>query len=198
MSTRLSREILRRLQLAHPRSHIIERDFDTDPLPHVDDEYVADLSLLEGDPLARQNNGSLARSEQLIRELEMADYVVIGTPMHNFTLPSALKAWVDHVVRVRRTFTYGAEGKVGLLNDRPIFVAVASGGFFYGDGAVQPDFLTPYLSAILATVGLHDIRFFPLEGMVFGPEMIDSAWNGAMAALDAHLPADLPARSASQ
>ena len=46
----------------------------------------------------------MSRSEELIQELESSDFVVIGTPMHNFTVPSALKAWIDHVVRVRRTF----------------------------------------------------------------------------------------------
>ena len=47
----------------------------------------------------------MSQSEELIAELESSDFVVIGTPMHNFTVPSALKAWIDHVVRVRRTFT---------------------------------------------------------------------------------------------
>jgi FMN-dependent NADH-azoreductase len=48
--------------------------------------------------------------------------------MHNFTVPSALKAWIDHIVRVRRTFDATQEGKQGRLCDRRIFVAVSSGG----------------------------------------------------------------------
>ena len=56
----------------------------------------------------------MSRSEELIQELESSDIVVIGTPMHNFTVPSALKAWIDHIVRVRRTFKVTTEGKVGL------------------------------------------------------------------------------------
>ena len=101
--------------------------------------------------------GSIARSEELIAELESSDFVVIGTPMHNFTVPSALKAWIDHVVRVRRTFNVTKEGKVGRLRDRPVFVAVSSGGRFSGERARQPDFLTPYLKAVLGTIGLHDL-----------------------------------------
>ena len=105
----------------------------------------------------------MSRSEELIQELESSDFVVIGTPMHNFTVPSALKAWIDHIVRVRRTFNVTTEGKVGTLRDRPVFVAVSSGGRFSGERARQPDFLTPYLKAILGTIGLHDLTFFSVR-----------------------------------
>ena len=62
----------------------------------------------------------MSQSEELIQELESADFVVIGTPMHNFTVPSVLKAWIDHIVRVRRTFDSTKEGYVGRLRDRPV------------------------------------------------------------------------------
>jgi FMN-dependent NADH-azoreductase len=53
----------------------------------------------------------MSRSEELIQELESANCVAIATPMHNFTVPVGLKAWIDHVVRVRRTFDATAHGK---------------------------------------------------------------------------------------
>ena len=117
----------------------------------------------------------MSQSEELIQELESSDFVVIGTPMHNFTVPSALKAWIDHVVRVRRTFNVTAEGKVGALRDRPVFVAVSSGGRYSGEHARQPDFLTPYLKAILGTIGLHDLTFFSVEGSALGPDAVAEA-----------------------
>jgi len=58
---------------------------------------------------------ALALSETLIAEVEAGDAIVISTPMHNFTLPSALKSWIDHIVRSGRTFRSSAGGKVGLL-----------------------------------------------------------------------------------
>jgi FMN-dependent NADH-azoreductase len=111
----------------------------------------------------------------LIRELEGADVVVIGTPMHNFTVPSALKAWIDHVVRARRTFETTAAGKVGKLQDRPVFVAISSGGRFSGDRARQPDYLTPYLKEILGMIGLRDVHFFAVQGTGAGPEAVAQA-----------------------
>ncbi|VVO35529.1 FMN-dependent NADH-azoreductase [Pseudomonas fluorescens] len=98
--------------------------------------------------------------------------VVIGTPMHNFTVPAALKVWIDHIARVRRTFNVGAAGKTSLLSDRPVFVAVSSGGIFSGERPRQPDFLTPYLKAVLGMIGLHDLAFFSVEGTAFGPEAV--------------------------
>jgi FMN-dependent NADH-azoreductase len=117
----------------------------------------------------------MSRSEELIRELEGADVVVIATPMHNFTVPSALKAWIDHIVRVRRTFNSAANGYVGTLPDRPVFIAVSSGGRFSGPRARQPDFLTPYLKAIFGTIGLHDLTFFSAEGSALGPDALSDA-----------------------
>ena len=128
----------------------------------------------------------MAQSEELIQELESSDFVVIGTPMHNFTVPSALKAWIDHIVRVRRTFNVSPAGKVSMLADRPVFIAISSGGRFSGERARQPDFLTPYLKAILGTIGLHDLTFFSVQGTVSGPDAIAEARTKADRALQEH------------
>ena len=50
------------------------------------------------------------------------------------------------------------------LRDRPVFVAVSSGGRYSGEQARQPDFLTPYLKAVLGIIGLHDLTFFSVQG----------------------------------
>jgi FMN-dependent NADH-azoreductase len=141
----------------------------------------------------------MSRSEELIQELECSDYVVIGTPMHNFTVPSALKAWIDHVVRVRRTFDSTREGYVGRLRDRPVFVAVSSGGRYSGERARQPDFLTPYLRAILGIIGLHDLTVFSIEGTVLGQDAVVEARIKTDQALEEHfrrLP--VPSQNAEQ
>ena len=62
-----------------------------------------------------------------------------------------------------------------MLRDRPVFVAVSSGGRFSGERARQPDFLTPYLKAILGTIGLHDLTFFSVQGTVSGPDAVAEA-----------------------
>lgn len=171
-SDRLARKIIELLLKGEPAATRTHRALGDGGLPHIDANYA----LAQHSSTAQiGREGSVARSEELIQELESADVVVIGTPMHNLSIPSALKAWIDHVVRARRTFNVGAEGKVGTLRDRPVFVAVASGGRFSGERARQPDFLTPYLSAILGTIGLRDLKFFSVQGTGLGEEALAEA-----------------------
>jgi FMN-dependent NADH-azoreductase len=184
-SSRLAHNIIERLLSREPSAHVVTRLVSGETLPHVDGSYAtsqqstADVS----------HGGSLALSDQLIAEVEQADVLVISTPMHNFSLPSALKAWIDHVARVRRTFNIGAQGKTALLSDRPVFIAIASGGRFSGERARQPDYLTPYLRDVLNMIGLHDLRLFSVQGTAMGPQAIDEARNQADEALQAHFSA---------
>jgi len=170
-SSRLSKNVIGYLLKNNPMATVINRRVAGDALSQVDEPYAtsqqssADVS----------QEGSIARSEALIEELESADVVVIGTPMHNFTVPAALKVWIDHIARVRRTFNVGPEGKTSLLRDRPVFISVSSGGRFSGEHPRQPDFLTPYLKAVLGMIGLHDLTFFTVEGTAFGPEAVAQA-----------------------
>ncbi|QSX75304.1 NAD(P)H-dependent oxidoreductase [Lysobacter arenosi] len=181
-SERLSRRIVDRLLQSERLAMVVRRHLGDGSLAHVDRDYATSQS--SSHDVSR--DGSMAQSETLIRELEEADYVVIGTPMHNLAVPSVLKAWIDHIVRARRTFEISAAGKIGLLHDRPVFIAVASGGWFAGERARQPDFLTPYLRAILATIGLHDVTFFAVQGTSAAPERVAETRESTERELQAH------------
>ncbi len=170
-SYRLSQKIVGHLLDSEPTATVIIRPIGG-AIADLDERYATALGGTERSFAELFAEGSMSRSEELIQELESADFVVIATPMHNFTVPAALKAWIDHVVRVRRTFNVTAEGKLGSLRDRPVFVAVSSGGRFSGERTHQPDFLTPYLKAILGTIGLHDLTFFSVEGSALGPDAL--------------------------
>lgn len=183
-SDRLARRILEHLCERHVGAMVIERPVGGGAVPHVDEVYA---QVLGG---ARQaspsDEGSLTLSELLIREVESADLLLIGTPLHNFTVPSGLKAWIDHVVRAQRSFRITPEGKLGLLQDRPVLVAVSSGGRFAGEDAREPDFLTPYLTAVLGTIGLRSLSFFSVERTAFGPDALAEARARADDALRRH------------
>ncbi|QJP13831.1 flavodoxin family protein [Starkeya sp. ORNL1] len=167
-SYRLSQKIIDHLMEREPEAIVVKRAIGGAVIPNVDENYA--ISQQSSADVSK--DGSMIYSEQLIRELESADFVVISTPMHNLTVPAALKAWIDHIVRARRTFNVTSAGKVGTLQDRPVYVAIASGGRFSGERARQPDFLTPYLTTILGTIGLHDLTFFSVQGTGSGPDAI--------------------------
>jgi len=169
-SRQLSAAVLARLRDLSPGTSVTRRDLGRNPIPHASADYAETLATPQN--LASEHAAATTRlSEQLIREIEAADVLVIGTPMNNFTLPSVLKAWIDQVLRVGRTIGVAPTGeKIGLLRDRPVYIGIASGGVFTGERAKQPDFLIPYLKAALGCIGLTSLHFLPLQATAFRDE----------------------------
>ena len=190
-SRQLSAAIVGKLLEVAPAASIDRRDLGADPLPHATPDYATTLS--SPATLAAPLAGSLDLSETLIREVEAADAIVIGTPMHNLTVPSVLKAWIDQILRAGRTFRSTPAGKTGLIPDRPVFVGIASGGTFTGEHANQPDFLTPYLSAVLGSMGLKSLQFLPVQATAFlVGETAAAAREKALAMIDLSEVAEVP------
>ncbi len=185
-SSHLAQTIISFLRAQEPAAAVITRVLGDGTIPHINGPYATALGASHTSFVELFPEGSMVLSENLIQELESADAIVISTPMHNFTVPSALKAWIDHIVRVRRTFDITKQGYVGRLRDRPVFVAIASGAKFTGERARQPDFLTPYLKAVLGVIGLHDVTFFSVQGTSAGPDAIAEIRARTDQALQAH------------
>jgi FMN-dependent NADH-azoreductase len=189
-SRKLSAAIVQKLLEVAPDASISRRDLGFEPLPHTVACYAA--ALASPATLAAPPKGSLDVSEALIREVESADVIVVGTPMYNSTIPSVLKAWIDQVLRVGRTMKSTPAGKVGMLRDRPVFIGVASGAIFTGDRANQPDFLTPYLTLTLNSIGLEALEFLPIQATAFlGNDQAALAREKALAAIDLTVIRDL-------
>jgi FMN-dependent NADH-azoreductase len=190
-SRHLSAGIVKKLLEVAPSASISRRDLGAEPLPHAAADYATTLS--SPATLAAPLKGSLDRAEALIQEVEAADMIVIGTPMHNLTVPSVLKAWIDQIMRAGRTFMSTPVGKAGMLRDRPVFIGIASGGVFAGERANQPDFLTPYLSVVLGSIGLKTLQFFPVQATAFlVADQATLAREKALAAIDLTVMAKAP------
>jgi FMN-dependent NADH-azoreductase len=186
-SRKLSAAIVKKLLDVAPGASISRRDFGVAPLPHAAPDYATALSS-PATPRA-----VLELSEALIQEVEAADAIVIGTPMHNFTVPSVLKAWIDQILRDGRTFMSVPAGKVRMLQDRPVFIGIASGSVFTGDRANQPDFLTPYLSAALGCIGLKKLQFLTVQATGFlDRDQATLAREKALAAIDLTVMGEVP------
>lgn len=161
-SRQLSTIVCDEFKATYPDVTVMRRDLGFDPIPHPCTEYATALSTREA-YMAAQGTDAFVISELLIREIEAADVIVLGTPMHNFTVPSCLKAWLDHVMLMGRTIGSGPDGKFGLLADRPVYVAIASGDILSGPGAKQPDHLTPYLGTAFGCIGLSSMFVFAIQ-----------------------------------
>lgn len=106
---------------------------------------------------------------------------MIACPMWNFGIPSSLKAWIDHVVRARKTFNYADAGVEGLAKGKKAILALASGGVF-SEGPWKPwDTVEPYLRQILGFIGIDDVQTVRAEGMNIPPLAIHAVPNGEKA-----------------
>jgi FMN-dependent NADH-azoreductase len=165
--------------LAHsPRARVVRRDLATDTIPHLTPATVAGVRA-EAETEAEHQARLL--SETLIGELRAADVIVIGAPMYNFSIPSTLKAWFDHVLRAGVTFSYSEAGPKGLLDGKRVIVVEARGGLYSEGPAQAADFQEAYLRHLLAFIGLTDVTFVRAEKIGFGPEARDAAIAAARA-----------------
>lgn len=99
----------------------------------------------------------MALSDKLLDELFAAD-IIIAAGMINFGIPSSLKAYIDHIVRPRVTFSYSAQGPERRLKGRKVYLVVARGGV-YSEGPMQQfNFQDTYLRTVLAFIGLDDVE----------------------------------------
>jgi FMN-dependent NADH-azoreductase len=158
VSRMLTRELIESLEAREGAVEVTRRDL-ADGIPLVDEAWINANFTAEEERTALQRD-ALAVSDALVAELQAADVVVIGSPIYNFGVPAALKAWVDMVARARLTFRYTPEGPEGLLKGKKAYVVIASGGVRV-DSPV--DFATPYLRHALGFVGITDVEVIAAE-----------------------------------
>ena len=151
----------------NPRDRVIRRDVAAEPIGHIADRTIAGF-YTQADQFTADLRTATALSDLLIEEVQAADVLLLTLPMYNFSLPSALKAWIDHVVRVGHTFSYDGTGFTGLVTGRRAYVVCAfgAGGYLDGGPFTAADFVQPYLRFILNFLGIQDVRFFAVEGTV--------------------------------
>src|SRR5947209_2432945 len=116
---------------------VIERDVSAGAVPHLTGEFLAAAATAPVHRSPRQHSIANA-GDALLDEVEAADIIVIAAPMYNFTIPSTLHAWLDHITRAGRTFRYNADGRPeGLLKDKVVYVVTARGGVYTGDSPAR-------------------------------------------------------------
>lgn len=163
-STQLSNAIIEKLIEYYPGSTVKLRNLVEHHYPHLEESHL-NAFFAPAENQTQENKEAIQHSNEAIQELLEADIVVIGVPIYNFNIPSALKAWLDHLVRAGKTFSYQTGHPEGLVKDKKVYLAIASGGI-YSDGPMKSyDFAEPYLRKILGFIGITDITTFRAEGV---------------------------------
>ncbi|MEN3165156.1 NAD(P)H-dependent oxidoreductase [Tistrella mobilis] len=187
---RLTARFADRWRQHRPDDEIICRDVGLAPPAPVDADWVrAAFTRPEARDDAMQ--ARLAESDRLTAELLAADIVVFGAPMYNFGLPSALKAWIDNIVRVGVTFGFDrARGDAPywpmLPAGRRAVVLTARGDLGYGPGGIQAhnELVVPGLAAPLRYIGMGAVDVVAIEGDEFGDDRLAASIAAAEAAVD--------------
>lgn len=157
-SRRLSAEMVDAWLAEHPDDTVVYRDLAYEQLPLVTDQWVQ-AAFSPPDRHDAAARFALSRSDALIDELIGAELVVIGTPVYNFTVPAGLKAWIDLVARVGRTFMYLDTGiPQGLLGGRRVVVLTSSGSDPRVMAAMGMDHLAAYLRGMFLFLGIDDFE----------------------------------------
>ena len=165
VTRRLTAKFAEQWRATQPGGEVIERDLSTTILPLVTDDWSA--TQIEPAKRSTAQRNYLSASDRLIEELQVADTIVIGAPMYNFAIPSLLKAWIDQIVRVGKTFAYGPTGRQGLLGNKRVFVITARGGAYEkGTPSQKFDFQEPYLRHIFGFMGVTDLTFIHAENQL--------------------------------
>jgi FMN-dependent NADH-azoreductase len=163
-SRQLTADFVQQWKRNHPDGNVITRDLAATKLPPLDAEWIGAAYAPKTSLTPRQRE-VLALSDELISELRAADEFVIGVAMHNFSIPSVLKLWIDQIVRVGETFSYESGGPVGLLRGKKATFLTATGGV-YDAGTPRADlnFIEPYLRSLFAFMGVTETSFVTAGG----------------------------------
>lgn len=163
-SIKLGNAIVDKLKEENPGAVVQVVNLITENYPHLDAPHFQAF-LTPTEEFTDVDKEAIKYSDRAISQLMDADYIVIGSPFYNFGIHSALKAWIDHIVRAGVTFRYTEKGPEGLIKGKKVYIALASGGVYSEGPAQAMDFNGPYLKQTLGLLGMTDLKIFRVEGV---------------------------------
>lgn len=160
VSRQLTDELINRIQSRSPNVEVMIRDL-AKGVPLLTEAMVVAYNTPAEDRTAEQNE-LLSVSDGLVAELKSADQIVIGCPIYNFSVPGAMKAYIDLIARAGLTFNYSSEGPVGLVSDRPTYIILTSGGTPVGSDI---DFASGYLRQVFRFIGIQNVEIIAADSL---------------------------------
>ena len=169
VSRQLSAKAVAAWVAAHPGTQVQTLDLAKDAPPHLSADALGFRTGQAAATEAQRTENAL--SEALVSQFLAADVIVIGAPLYNFTIPTQLKAWIDRLAQIGRTFKYTDKGAVGLAGGKTVIVALSRGGIYSNsDGGRAAEHQETYLQTVLGFMGITDVRFVRAEGVAMGEE----------------------------
>lgn len=161
-------DYLARRKVKYPDETVTVRDLTLpeNALPGLSGDFITGMFLPPEARTAEQVR-ALELSDRLTAEFQAADTLIVATPIHNYTVPTPLKAWIDHVARPGVTFTYEGGVRRGLAHARSAVFLLSSGGIYTSGPQAPEDFLAPYLRHMMVFFGIPDVTVLRAEGVAW-------------------------------
>lgn len=194
-SARTSRSLTRALadhfteswKARRPQDEIVLRDVGSNPPPIITEDWIAAAFAKER---SVAQDKLLALSDELIGEVADADIILMATPMYNYGMPAALKAWFDQVVRVDKTFTFDlSRGDAPLepvYAGKTLILLTSWGEFGFAPGGPNEgsDSLTPHVRTASRYLGVDVFHHVGIEYQEFGDARFEASSEAAFAAIE--------------
>ncbi|MBE9600759.1 FMN-dependent NADH-azoreductase [Pedobacter sp. MC2016-24] len=160
----LSSAIVKKLTDKRLVNTIVERNLAADFPPFIDRALIEVFYKNPG-TMSNDDHLLLQYANAILNEIKNADFIVIGTPVHNLGISAPLKAWIDQLIRFGVTYGYHSDGqRTGYLGGKKVFLAIASGGKV-SDSDGGSDYTEPYLKSVFnAYTGITDFCTYRIEG----------------------------------
>jgi len=154
--------------LSDSSENIVHRDLAKTELELITDAHIG-AYYTKVDERSDKQKRLLTLSDELIGELKAANTLIIGAPMYNFSVPAALKTWIDLVCRVGETFIYGNNGPEGLVKVERAFIVISAGGTPIGSPV---DFSSAYLTQVCRFIGINNVHIVDASGSKRDPDTL--------------------------
>jgi FMN-dependent NADH-azoreductase len=168
VSRKLTAQIVAEWSANHAGTTVDYLDLATQAPNHLSADSLG-LRLPAGSDMSDVQKAENAISEALVQQFLAADVIVVGAPLYNFSIPSQLKAWIDRVAQVGRTFKYTDKGPQGLAGGKVVIVASTRGGMYStSEGGRAMEHQESYLQTVFCFFGVTDVRIVRAEGLAMG------------------------------
>lgn len=157
---------------SNPGGTVLRQDVGVNAPDQLNDELIEALRR-NPESVNEYQSKAIDASDAMIDEIVRADMIVIGAPMHNFTITGTFRTWLDHIARPGKTFGFNETGAFGLLEDKPVYVLSTRGGDYGNGDPSEPhpaDFQSSYMRHIFSFMGLQSLSIIAANGLDMGDE----------------------------
>ena len=181
VSRQLTAELVAQWRKSHPETKVEYLDLALNAPNHFSADALGIKTGVQAEPTEAQRREN-ALSEQLVSQFLASDVIVVGAPLYNFSIPTQLKAWIDRLAQIGRTFKYTDKGAVGLATGKTVIVASTRGGVYSSsEGGQAMEHQESYLKVIFGFFGITDVRIVRAEGLAMGDASKAAALSAARA-----------------